>query len=114
MPGGKPRMGGGAGGASRFRAVLAAAFSLVLCCAIAADAHAVRRTAKGARIVVRGTSGRDTLRGNGQDNRIYGGRSPDRLFGRAGNDAITGATGRDRIAGGGGNDALYGNEARDR
>ena len=65
------------------------------------------------RRVIDGTSGKDTLRGNGDDNKIYGGRSADRLFGYGGNDLIRGGTGRDALAGGAGTTSLYGDEAAD-
>src|SRR5215210_9067881 len=63
---------------------------------------------------LRGTSGKDVLRGDAGPNWISGGRSADRIFGRAGNDVLRGGTAPDLLDGGSGDDSIYGDEASDR
>ena len=51
-----------------------------------------------------GTSGNDTLSGNGGDNNMLGGTGDDILDGADGNDRLVGGTGDDLLTGGAGND----------
>lgn len=55
-----------------------------------------------------GTSGSDTINGNGNNNTIKGRGGPDTLFGRAGHDGAQGDGGVDAIGDNTGNDVLRG------
>jgi Ca2+-binding RTX toxin-like protein len=71
---------------------------------------------------IRGTAGKDTLRGTEADDKIdglagnddingFGGN--DEIYGGAGNDTIEGSTGKDTLYGGDGNDTIIGPEGDD-
>lgn len=51
-----------------------------------------------------GTSGADTITGNGADNSLSGGNGNDVLYGQAGNDTLNGGAGNDTLDGGAGDD----------
>lgn len=60
-----------------------------------------------------GGEGRDTLRGDGDDDFLFGGGNEDVLVGRGGNDHLYGDNGRDLLMGGAGADYLNGGGGRD-
>jgi len=64
-------------------------------------------------VALRGTTGADTLNGNGLDNQIFGLAGADTLSGNDGHDALLGAAGNDSLDGGLGNDQLYGGSGAD-
>jgi hypothetical protein len=64
--------------------------------------------------VIRGTSGKDKLRGTGGSDKIAGRRGKDKIKGRGGDDCLKGQGGRDRIKGNGGDDVVNGGGGRDR
>ena len=61
-----------------------------------------------------GTSGPDTISGDGRNDRIEGRAGNDVLQGRAGNDVILGEGGNDSLSGGAGRDVLRGGAGNDR
>ena len=63
---------------------------------------------------IRGTRGRDVLRGALAGERLFGLGGNDRLSGGAGDDCLIGGSGNDRLAGGTGNDGLAGSSGNDR
>lgn len=60
-----------------------------------------------------GSDHRDTLTGDGNDNRLDGGRGADLLSGGAGNDTLFGGAASDTLQGGAGDDELHGEHGRD-
>ncbi len=62
---------------------------------------------------LQGTAFGDSLRGNGQANRVIGAGGDDQLYGRGGNDTLQGGAGDDRLEGGVGNDRLQGEAGAD-
>ncbi|MBV1929082.1 MAG: putative Ig domain-containing protein, partial [Gammaproteobacteria bacterium] len=60
-----------------------------------------------------GTSGADTLYGDGLNNTIYGLEGKDELYGKQGDDLLYGGTGRDTLQGNRGDDKLYGGAGKD-
>jgi Ca2+-binding RTX toxin-like protein len=69
-------------------------------------------------LMLRGTSGNDSLQGYTLDDKLYGGDGADTLYGEGGNDYLEGGTesaadGADKISGGSGNDTLLGGAGND-
>ncbi len=64
--------------------------------------------------VLRGDSGKNKLKGTGQDDRIFGNGGDDTLLGRGGDDLLKGGSGNDTLRGGSGNDTLNGGSGDDR
>jgi Ca2+-binding RTX toxin-like protein len=62
---------------------------------------------------VRGSSGRDSLVGDGKGNLLDGGAGNDQLFGVSGNDTLRGGAGNDKLDGGIGDDLLQDNTGAD-
>jgi Ca2+-binding RTX toxin-like protein len=62
---------------------------------------------------VDGTSGRDTIYGDAQNNYVFAYQGNDKIYGRGGNDQLSGAAGADRIFGDAGNDVISGGAGRD-
>jgi Ca2+-binding RTX toxin-like protein len=61
--------------------------------------------------ILKGTSGKNILRGHGGDDRLYGLSGDDVLSGGSGNDRLYGALGRDTLSGGTGEDVFVFNTA---
>jgi hemolysin type calcium-binding protein/LVIVD repeat-containing protein len=68
----------------------------------------------GRKATIRGTSGKDKLKGTKKRDVISAGRGKDKLKGRKGNDLICGGKGKDRLAGGRGKDKLLGGDGNDK
>jgi Ca2+-binding RTX toxin-like protein len=64
--------------------------------------------------IVKGTEGRDVLRGGGRADILEGLGGNDSLYGRAGDDRLYGGAGNDRLFGGPGDDKLAGGPGADR
>ncbi|WP_162148541.1 S8 family serine peptidase [Asticcacaulis sp. AC402] len=62
---------------------------------------------------VTGSTGDDTLAGDGFDNRLTGGAGNDALGGQAGHDYLDGGIGNDSVVGGDGDDGVYGRDGND-
>ena len=58
--------------------------------------------------IIKGTAGRDILRGKALNDTILGLAGNDDLYGNGGNDTLSGGIGNDRLTGGDGNDRLDG------
>jgi hypothetical protein len=63
---------------------------------------------------IRGRKGNDLICGGGGKDRISGGRGKDKVYGQNGRDTLRGGAGRDKLAGGRGKDRLLGGSAKDR
>jgi hypothetical protein len=67
----------------------------------------------GHKATIRGTNGKDKLKGTKKRDVISAGRGKDKVVGKKGNDLICGGKGKDRLAGGRGKDKLYGGGGND-
>ncbi len=68
----------------------------------------------GRKATIRGTNGKDKLKGTKKRDVISAGRGKDKVKGRKGNDLICGGGGKDRLSGGRGKDKIFGQNGRDR
>jgi RTX calcium-binding nonapeptide repeat (4 copies) len=91
-------------------ALALAAAMLALAGAAWPQSHGTTRTAR----IVKGTEGRDVLRGGGRADILEGLGGNDSLYGRPGDDRLYGGAGNDRLFGGPGDDKLAGGPGADR